>query len=156
MINMKTIAFIASLLNISFFAPAYSDQTLLAFEDPSKQALYLRLTKELRCLVCQNQNLADSNADLAKDLRNRTYEMVDQDNSYEEIIDFMVTRYGDFVLYRPPFKSSTLILWASPFLLIILITTAILRKRKIEIAKPVSDTGISEAKKLIADTLDKN
>jgi cytochrome c-type biogenesis protein CcmH len=74
----------------------------------------------LRCLVCQNQNLADSNAELAQDLRAQVYQMIQSGKSDQEIIDFMVMRYGDFVLYKPPFKLKTALLWAGPFLLLII------------------------------------
>ena len=72
--------------------------------DPKQQVAYETLTKELRCLVCQNQTIADSNAELAADLRRHVYEMLQQGKSKEEIIQFMTDRYGDFVLYKPPFK----------------------------------------------------
>ncbi len=87
------------------------------FEDPEKEARYHTLISELRCVVCVSQNIADSNAELAQDLRRQTYEMVQQGSSNEEIITFMVQRYGDFVLYRPPLKSSTMLLWAGPFII---------------------------------------
>lgn len=90
------------------------------FNTPQQQKLYKKLSEELRCLVCQNQNLADSNAELAQDMRQKTYKMVIEEKSESEIVDYWVTRYGDFVLYNPPFKSSTLILWLGPFFLLIL------------------------------------
>lgn len=77
------------------------------------------LEKELRCLVCQNQTLADSNAELAKDLRDQVVEQVSQGKSDEEVKAYLVARYGDFVLYRPPFKITTLGLWVGPFALLI-------------------------------------
>lgn len=77
------------------------------FDNPEQEARYNKLIAELRCLVCQNQNLADSNADLAKDMRRKTYEMVKTGASTEDVVDYMVKRYGDFVLYRPPFRAST-------------------------------------------------
>jgi cytochrome c-type biogenesis protein CcmH len=88
------------------------------FEDPERARRYQVLISELRCLVCQNQNLADSNAPLAADLRQLTYDMIREGKSDAEIIDFMVARYGDFVLYRPPIKPTTAILWGGPFLLL--------------------------------------
>ena len=91
------------------------------FDSQDQEALYQRLTLELRCLVCQNQNLADSNAELATDLRNKAAEMVKQGSSYQEIIDYMVARYGDFVIYRPPLKTKTLLLWAGPFVLLLFV-----------------------------------
>jgi cytochrome c-type biogenesis protein CcmH len=78
------------------------------------------LAHELRCLVCQNQTLADSNAPLAVDLRNQIREQLAAGKSERDVMDFMVQRYGDFVLYRPPFKASTAALWLGPFLLLLL------------------------------------
>jgi cytochrome c-type biogenesis protein CcmH len=77
------------------------------------------LAEELRCLVCQNQTLADSNAPLAVDLRNQIREQLAKGASERDVRDFMVARYGDFVLYRPPFKASTAFLWAGPFVLLL-------------------------------------
>ncbi|HEV7477061.1 MAG TPA: cytochrome c-type biogenesis protein, partial [Burkholderiales bacterium] len=74
------------------------------------------LSAELRCLVCQNQSIADSNADLAVDLRRQIREQLGSGKSERDVVDFMVQRYGDFVLYRPPLKASTVLLWAGPFL----------------------------------------
>ena len=76
------------------------------------------LAAELRCLVCQNQSLADSNAELAVDLRRQIREQLERGASERDVIGFMVQRYGDFVLYRPPLKASTLLLWCGPFLLL--------------------------------------
>ncbi|MGD8802723.1 MAG: cytochrome c-type biogenesis protein CcmH, partial [Gammaproteobacteria bacterium] len=84
------------------------------FESEEQEALFNKLSDELRCLVCQNQSIADSNADLAKDLREEIYGMLQQGKSEEEIIDFMVARYGDFVLYNPPMKPVTWVLWFGP------------------------------------------
>ncbi len=86
---------------------------------PELQARYDKLTNELRCLVCQNQTVADSNADLAKDLRDRTREMLISGASDDQILAFMTERYGDFVLYRPPVERRTLLLWAAPALLLV-------------------------------------
>jgi cytochrome c-type biogenesis protein CcmH len=91
--------------------------------NPEQQEAYESLTSELRCLVCQNQTIADSNAELAADLRRQVYEMLQQGKSKEEILRFMTDRYGDFVLYKPPFKTKTSLLWLGPaaFLIIGLI-----------------------------------
>ena len=78
------------------------------------------LANELRCLVCQNQTLADSNAPLAVDLRNQIREQLEGGASERDVIDFMVARYGDFVLYRPPLKASTVALWTGPFVILVL------------------------------------
>lgn len=88
------------------------------FDDPAKQERYENLIKELRCLVCQNQSLADSDADLAKDLRDEVYGIIQSGKSESEAAQFLVDRYGDFVLYRPPLKANTTLLWVGPFILL--------------------------------------
>jgi len=87
------------------------------FSSAEQEQRYRSLIEELRCLVCQNQSLADSEADLAGDLRRQVYTMLRDGAEDREIIDYMVARYGDFVLYRPPLKMSTIALWIGPFLL---------------------------------------
>ena len=103
-------------------APSLSLASLetLSFANSQQETRYKKIIAELRCLVCQNQNLADSNADLAKDLRKKTNTMILAGQSDAQIIDFMVARYGDFVRYRPPFNPSTALLWISPALLLAL------------------------------------
>ncbi|CUQ65044.1 cytochrome c-type biogenesis protein [Candidatus Nitrospira inopinata] len=88
-------------------------------DDPAVEARLKQLAGELRCLVCQNQTLADSNAPLAEDLRREVREMIVKDMSDREIVDFLVSRYGDFVLYRPPLKTTTMLLWVGPFVLLV-------------------------------------
>jgi cytochrome c-type biogenesis protein CcmH len=103
---------------------------------------YKTLVAELRCLVCQNQNLADSNAELAVDMRNKVYSMLNEGKSKTEIADFMVARYGDFVLYRPPVKSSTFMLWFGPFIFLLvgaLIAVSYVRRQQ-KSAQSVVDT----------------
>ena len=102
------------------------------FNDPKQEQAYQVLIDELRCLVCQNQTIADSNAALAKDLRRQVYEMLQQGKSQQEIVDFMIQRYGDFVMYNPPFKLKTGLLWIGPviFLLIGLTLLIVLSRRK--------------------------
>ena len=89
-------------------------------EDPGLERRVTSLAHELRCLVCQNQTLADSNAPLAQDLRSQIREQLKAGKSERDVIDFMVARYGDFVLYRPPFKATTVALWTGPFVLLAL------------------------------------
>ena len=89
------------------------------FDDAEQERRYYSLTKELRCLVCQNQNLADSNAELAKDLRDKVYEMIKAGSSDAQIVDYMVDRYGEFVLYKPPVNLSTIFLWVGPFIILL-------------------------------------
>jgi cytochrome c-type biogenesis protein CcmH len=112
-------------------------------DNPQIEARLKVLAVELRCLVCQNQTLADSNAPLAEDLRREVREMIAKDMSDQEIIDFLVERYGDFVLYRPRWKASTTVLWLGPFLLLIAGATALvlaLRRRQ----KKLVDVSLSE------------
>lgn len=101
------------------FAFATQAVEIRQFDDPAKQQAYENLVKELRCLVCQNQSLADSDADLAKDLRNEVYSIIQSGKNEQEAAQFLVDRYGDFVLYNPPLKASTSILWIGPFILLL-------------------------------------
>jgi cytochrome c-type biogenesis protein CcmH len=89
------------------------------FDDPQKEALFRELIDELRCPKCQNQTIGDSDAPLAKDLRDRTYMMIQQGASKQEVVDYMVARYGDFAYYRPPVKLSTVVLWLGPVVVIL-------------------------------------
>lgn len=110
--------------------------------DPDLQSRYEELTNELRCVVCQNQTVADSNADLARDLRDQTREMLLEGASDEQIIAFMTDRYGEFVLYRPPLTSRTLVLWAAPALLLLIgliVVGRIIRRRSL--ADDIPDQG---------------
>ena len=95
-----------------------ADAPLTAAE-PELEAKMLRISAELRCLVCQNQTIADSNAELAVDLRNQVRDMLRQGQSEQQIIDYMTARYGDFVLYRPPVRGATFLLWFGPAVLMV-------------------------------------
>lgn len=111
---------------------AFGADAAPAADDPVLEARVLRIAGELRCLVCQNQTIADSHADLAQDLRRQVREMIRQGKSDAEIIDYMTARYGDFVLYRPPLKSTTALLWFGPALLFVVAVTGlilVLRRR---------------------------
>ena len=125
----------------------------LSFKNQEQENQYRRLLAEVRCLVCQNQSLAESNAGLAGDLRKIIYEEVQKNASDEEIVDFLVSRYGDFVLYRPPVKSSTYLLWYGPLALILVGVTVVvimIRKRgKIE-QNALSEEEQKEIKGLLA------
>jgi cytochrome c-type biogenesis protein CcmH len=100
-------------------AAAWGGEAAPAAEDPALERRVMALSAELRCLVCQNQSLADSNAPLAVDLRNQVREKMRAGMSEQQIVDFMVARYGDFVLFRPPFKLTTALLWLGPLLLLV-------------------------------------
>ena len=99
--------------------PTWAGEARPLADDPVVEERLKRLAVELRCLVCQNQTLADSDAPLAEDLRREVRGMIVKDMSDEEIIDFLVSRYGDFVLYRPPLKATTTLLWVGPFVLLV-------------------------------------
>ena len=122
-----------------------------AAQDPALDKRVAGLAHELRCLVCQNQTLADSNAPLAVDLRNQIREQLKGGASEREVIDFMVARYGDFVLYRPPLKASTLALWIGPFVLLalgaFLLVRRLVRRRAPE--PQLSDADHARAAKLL-------
>jgi len=130
---------------LSILAATVQAQEPLVFEDPAQEARYNELTFELRCAVCQNQSLADSDAPLAQDLRQEIYEMMMSGQSNEQIKAFMVERYGDFVLYRPPMQGNTVALWVLPILLllggaVIVFFTVRRRNRKLA-AQQQGETG---------------
>ena len=113
--RLLILLFVTALSSLSSLAWA-NEATPLA-EDPVVEKRMIDISEEMRCLVCQNESLAGSRADLAQDLRRELRELIKQGKSDEEIKTFMVSRYGDFVLYRPPVKPSTWVLWLGPFFL---------------------------------------
>lgn len=130
------------------------------FDTPVERDRYRHLIEELRCLVCQNQNLAESDADLAKDLRQEIYEQIEAGKTNRDIIDYMVARYGDFVLYRPPFKPLTLLLWVGPFVILgggILVLLLHVRRRRDQTATASADE-LARARRLLdsSETGDKS
>ena len=135
---MKTLwaACLAMLVAVAALADTARD--LVA--DPALEVRVNRLAAELRCLVCQNQSLADSHAPLAIDLKNQVREQLKAGRSDRDVIDYMTQRYGDFVLYKPPFKANTVILWLGPVALFLVGLAAFylnLRRRKSAVAKTV-------------------
>ncbi len=110
---------------------AYANDEPVQFSNKHQEQRFYDLIEEIRCLVCQNQSLADSNAPLAQDLREEVYQMIISEKQDEYIMQFLVERYGDFVLYRPPLKQDTWLLWFGPFLLLIIaIVIAIILVKK--------------------------
>ncbi len=99
-------------------------------DNPALEKKVLEVSNELRCLVCQNQTIADSNADLAVDLKNQVRKQLSEGRSKDEILKYMTERYGDFVLYKPPFNAATLMLWLGPFLLMLLGLVLLVRQIK--------------------------
>lgn len=108
------------ILGLLLFASVVFAQDLYPFDSAEKQQQFSRLTAELRCLVCQNENLDASNAKLANDLRRDVYNMVHAGKTDAEIKQYMVDRYGNFILFNPPFRVSTAVLWIMPFVILIL------------------------------------
>jgi cytochrome c-type biogenesis protein CcmH len=126
------------------------------FKTDQMEADYYKLVSELRCLVCQNQNLSGSNADLAKDLRRQTHELLMKGNTPDQVADYMVARYGDFVLYRPPLQQNTLLLWLGPFVLLILVIVIIvLKMRKKQVLEQPEVDAMARAKQLLSDPQEK-
>ena len=121
--------------------------------DPGAEKRLQHLSEELRCLVCQNQTIADSNAELAQDLRREIRGMIGDGKSDKEIIDFMVVRYGDFVLYRPPVKGTTLLLWGGPLALMLLGIVALIRHLRRRATRVADDRPLSADETSRADAL---
>jgi cytochrome c-type biogenesis protein CcmH len=149
---MSRLAVLLWALLLPFAAHAVTEPTML---DPVEQRRLVDLSAQLRCLVCQNQSIAESNAELAVDLRNQINEQIKAGKSDREIVDFMVTRYGDFVLYRPPFKMSTLVLWVGPLALLLIAVFVFWRTLKArraamaQEARPLTDAERAEAQRLL-------
>lgn len=132
---------------------AFAREAAPTAADVAVERRMVAISEELRCLVCQNESLAGSQADLAKDLRREIREQIRAGRSDQEILDFMVGRYGDFVRYRPPLKGTTLLLWFGPFLLLvagIAVLLAYLRRRSRRIAESVPALSAEEQRKLDA------
>jgi cytochrome c-type biogenesis protein CcmH len=124
---------------------ALAGEAAPAADDPALEKRVNALASELRCLVCQNQSIADSNAGLAIDLKNQVREKLKQGESEAQIVGFMVERYGDFVLYRPPLKGSTLMLWFGPPLLLIAGLAVLYRRTRR--AAPEGETELTAAER---------
>ena len=142
----------ASLLGSTAAIASSTTEAAIA-ADPVAEKRLQHLSEELRCLVCQNQNIADSNAELAQDLRREIRGMIQAGKTDKEIIDFMVTRYGDFVLYRPPVKCITLLLWGGPVALLLLGLFALQRYLRQRARRMADDRPLSAAEAGRADAL---
>lgn len=143
------------LISLLFLAvPVQAKIESIEFSDKQMEEDYKVLIQELRCLVCQNQNLADSNAELAQDLRQQTYELLEKGASREEVVDYMVTRYGDFVMYRPPLKATTFFLWFGPVVIFLIAVTVLVmfsRRQKQLPTAPVTEQDQQKAHSLLDD-----
>ena len=112
--------YLASCLLLSCLAPLQAKEAVLSAEDPVLEKRLIHISEELRCMVCQNESLASSRAELANDLREEVRKLIREDKSDSQIKEYLVTRYGDFVLYKPEVKPLTWVLWFGPFLLLVL------------------------------------
>jgi cytochrome c-type biogenesis protein CcmH len=131
---------------------AWAKEATPLAEDPAVEQRLISIAEELRCLVCQNESLAGSRAELAEDLRHEVRTLIKQGKSDQEVKDFLVSRYGDFVLYRPPVKPTTWLLWLGPFAFMIIglvVLVGYLRRR----TGKVDETALSEDEKKRADAL---
>lgn len=148
---MKRLLIALALALFAQLAPAGEAAPLAA--DPVAEKRLQALSEELRCLVCQNQTIADSHAELADDLRREIRGMIQAGKSDKEIIDFMVERYGDFVLYRPPFKAVTVLLWVGPGLLMLVGIAMLWRYMRRRNEQVTDDAPLSEEEARRAEAL---
>ena len=145
---------LATLLLLAWLGLAAAQEARPLADDPVLEAKVLAIAEELRCLVCQNETIAASHADLAVDLRKQIRQKLQQGQSREQIVDFMVQRYGDFVLYRPPVKRSTWLLWGGPFLLLLVALTGLalgIRRRRALAGTPLQDDQAERARRLLGE-----
>ena len=133
------IRLIAGVLVVLLSFPAAAIDSDVAFDDPELQARYEKLISEVRCLKCQNQSIKDSNVFLAADLRREIRRLIGEGKTDPEIVDFLVTRYGEFALYRPRFSGKTLVLWIAPFMLVVLGGFAMYRVLRHRMMLPMDD-----------------
>jgi len=149
----RSYRFLVLLLTLFSVIPAMAEQARPMADDPVLEERVLNLSRELRCLVCQNETLADSRAELAVDLRNQVREQMKAGKSDEEIITFLTARYGDFVLYRPRVRPVTYVLWFGPFILLaaglVILFRYVRRRRDVIVDTPLSAAERSQAKALL-------
>lgn len=130
-----------------------SSPTAISAEfDPVKNPRVYEISLELRCLVCQNESIAESNADLAIDLRREVARLVEAGRTNDEVIEYMTERYGDYVLYKPPFKAKTVLLWCGPFLFLVLalwVVWSVVRRRRDDLAREEMSPSLVEALRLV-------
>lgn len=130
-----------------------SSPTVISAEfDPVKNPRVYEISLELRCLVCQNESIAESNADLAIDLRREVARLVEAGRTNDEVIEYMTERYGEYVLYKPPFKAKTVLLWCGPFLFLVLalwVVWSVVRRRRDDLAREEMSPSLVEALRLV-------
>ena len=150
----KTWLFLTALL---FSSVAFSSIDALNFTSPQQESDYHQLTQSLRCPQCQNNNIADSNATIAVDMRGKVFELLQEGKSKNDVVDYMVARYGNFVTYDPPMTASTLVLWIAPLLLVLLGVVFLLRRKpKAQSAVKSQDILTDEDNERLAELLNKD
>lgn len=150
----KTWLFLTALL---FSSLAFSSIDALNFSSPQQESDYHQLTQSLRCPQCQNNNIADSNATIAVDMRGKVFELLQEGKSKNDVVDYMVARYGNFVTYDPPMTASTLVLWIAPLLLVLLGVVFLLRRKpKTQSAVKSQDVLTDEDNARLAELLNKD
>ena len=150
----KTWLFLTALL---FSSVAFSAIDALNFSSPQQESDYHQLTQSLRCPQCQNNNIADSNATIAVDMRGKVFELLQEGKSKNDVVDYMVARYGNFVTYDPPMTASTLVLWIAPLLLVLLGMVFLLRRKpKAQSAVKSQDVLTDEDNARLAELLNKD
>lgn len=150
----KTWLFLTALL---FSSAAFSAIDALNFSSPQQESDYHQLTQSLRCPQCQNNNIADSNATIAVDMRGKVFELLQEGKSKNDVVDYMVARYGNFVTYDPPITASTLVLWIAPLLLVLLGVVFLLRRKpKTQSAVKSQDVLTDEDNARLAELLNKD
>ena len=150
----KTWLFLTALL---FSSVAFSSIDALNFTSPQQESDYHQLTQSLRCPQCQNNNIADSNATIAVDMRGKVFELLQEGKSKNDVVDYMVARYGNFVTYDPPMTAGTLVLWIAPLLLVLLGVVFLLRRKpKAQSALKSQDVLTDEDNARLAELLNKD
>lgn len=150
----KTWLFLTALL---FSSVAFSAIDALNFSSPQQESDYHQLTQSLRCPQCQNNNIADSNATIAVDMRGKVFELLQEGKSKNDVVDYMVARYGNFVTYDPPMTAGTLVLWIAPLLLVLLGVVFLLRRKpKAQSALKSQDVLTDEDNARLAELLNKD
>lgn len=140
-----------------FSSVAFSSIDALNFSSPQQESDYHQLTQSLRCPQCQNNNIADSNATIAVDMRGKVFELLQEGKSKNDVVDYMVARYGNFVTYDPPMTASTLVLWIAPLLLVLLGVVFLLKhKPKAQSAVKSQDVLTDEDNARLAELLNKD
>ena len=140
-----------------FSSVAFSAIDALNFSSPQQESDYHQLTQSLRCPQCQNNNIADSNATIAVDMRGKVFELLQEGKSKNDVVDYMVARYGNFVTYDPPMTAGTLVLWIAPLLLVLLGVVFLLRRKpKAQSAVKSQDVLTDEDNARLAELLNKD